>query len=651
MTTAESRDGFDDFTVLNPTLYQRPEAAERESGGDYTEHYTLKGTVGVGGVGRVLLAFDERIGREVAIKEMLDAGSSADTGFRARFLREARITGRLEHPGIVPIYDVGTSRRGSPYYVMRFVRGDTLARALADCNKEVPEQALARRLQLLDRLIDVCEAMAYAHSRGVIHRDLKPGNIVLGPFGETIILDWGLAKVAGEADARPARTTGQAPEDDEELTQVGDVLGTPAYMAPEQVDARFGTVDARTDVFALGSILFVLLMGRPALQGGSREILERIRSGEPMPSSRRAGVAAPRELTAICDKALNCDPAHRYRDAGELAAELRAYRDGRLVSTYAYSRRELLRRFVSRNRLPIVAGALVLLAILAGAGLAFQFALEADRARELAQTESVLARQAQQRAEATLAEVSRIANSNLVMAQQVGAALVDDLGALRGDMEQIAALKPPVADRAAVTPLLEGLMSRNRALESLAATVAPGRITAVVPDRYAGALGADTSGLEHNILCLERKEPIMSRVYPAPEGFLAITLVIPVLNAGGVEGFLSARVKPAEFLRRMLPPGAETERRKVWIIQDDGLILYDSNAQEIGNNLFRPEAYARVPGLHELADAIAGQPTGVGHYRSDDGVGASRNQLASWVMAAPTANRSWKVVVLEDWSG
>ncbi|MGH8573248.1 MAG: serine/threonine-protein kinase, partial [Gammaproteobacteria bacterium] len=197
-----------------------------------TEHYSLRGEVGAGGVGRVLLGFDERIGREVAIKEMHADAESMDPRIHARFLREAQITGRLEHPGIVPVYDLGTTAKGSPFYVMRLVRGDTLSKALAACTAGRAEAQLAKRLQLLGTFIDICEAMAYAHSRGVVHRDLKPGNVVLGAFGETILLDWGLAKLAAEADAAAVGTVRIADERPADLTRQGAIMGTPAYMAP-----------------------------------------------------------------------------------------------------------------------------------------------------------------------------------------------------------------------------------------------------------------------------------------------------------------------------------------------------------------------------------------------------------------------------------
>jgi eukaryotic-like serine/threonine-protein kinase len=164
-----------------------------------------------------------------------------DPRIHARFLREAQITGRLEHPGIVPVYDLGTTAKGSPFYVMRLVRGDTLSKALAACTADRAEAELAKRLQLLGTFIDICEAMAYAHSRGVVHRDLKPGNVVLGAFGETILLDWGLAKLAAEADAAAAGTVRITDETPADLTRQGAIMGTPAYMAPEQLDPRFGT--------------------------------------------------------------------------------------------------------------------------------------------------------------------------------------------------------------------------------------------------------------------------------------------------------------------------------------------------------------------------------------------------------------------------
>ncbi|MGH8585804.1 MAG: serine/threonine-protein kinase [Gammaproteobacteria bacterium] len=305
---------------------------------------------GPGASGACSFGFDERIGREVAIKEMHADAESMDPRIHARFLREAQITGRLEHPGIVPVYDLGTTAEGSPFYVMRLVRGDTLSKALAACTAGRAEAQLAKRLQLLGTFIDICEAMAYAHSRGVVHRDLKPGNVVLGAFGETILLDWGLAKLAAEADAAAAGTVRIADERPADLTRQGAIMGTPAYMAPEQLDPGFGDIDPRTDVFALGCILYQLLVGHAPLVGDVYSILAALGSPQPMPSAREAQAPVPPELVAICDKAMRKDQAVRYRDAAELAAELRAYRDGRLVNTYAYSRGELLRRSVARNK-------------------------------------------------------------------------------------------------------------------------------------------------------------------------------------------------------------------------------------------------------------------------------------------------------------
>jgi serine/threonine-protein kinase len=642
---------FDDYTVLKLRLDAGKDA--RGSTGDYrlTDHYSLCGTVGKGGVGRVLLGFDERIGRQVAIKEMLASNEAVDSTIRLRFLREAQITGRLEHPGIVPVYDMGTTSQGAPYYVMRLVRGQTLAEALSACNSEMPERALAKRLQLLDRLIDVCEAMAYAHSKGVVHRDLKPSNIVLGQFGETIILDWGLAKIGIETDVvRRAVPDASEEAESDDLTQVGEILGTPAYMAPEQVDHRYGEVDARTDVFALGCILYHILVGRPPLKGSLSSIIEQLKSKAPLPSSRKAPIPAPPELTAICDKALAKDKLRRFRDAAELTEELRAFRDGRLVHTYAYSRSELLHRFVARNKAVLSAGLAVMLAVVIGAGLAVDFAMDAREAREIAVAESNLAIQARQRAETALADVTRISNENLTAADQIAEDILNAIAAVRNSMEQLAKSVRNVGNRKAMTTLLTSLLTRYPDTELFAATLAPGRITAVAPEKYAQTVGADTSQLEHNRLVMELAEPVLSRVYEAPEGFDAVTLVVPIKRGKNIPGFLSARFKAAEFLGRLLPAGLQTQERGVWIIQDDGLILYDTDTDEIGENLFREERFDEIPELRQLARQIADQEAGVGYYHSPaHGSGRQSNRIAAWQTIRPTDNRSWKVVVLERW--
>ncbi|HYE33869.1 serine/threonine protein kinase [Methylocaldum sp.] len=642
---------FDDYTVLNVQL--NPEQGRQEFKADYrfTDHYSLCGTVGSGGVGRVLLGFDERIGRQVAIKEMLAPNEAIDSTIKRRFLREAQITGRLEHPGIVPVYDMGTTSRGSPYYVMRLVRGQTMAEALSACNSEQPEQALAKRLQLLDRLIDVCEAMAYAHSKGVVHRDLKPSNIVLGQFGETIILDWGIAKIGTEADVfRKAVPETSTEADSEGLTQVGEILGTPAYMAPEQVDHRYGEVDAKTDVFALGCILYHILVGRAPLKGSLSSIVERLKSRAPMPSSREGPVPAPAELTAICDKALAKDKLRRFRDATELTDELRAFRDGRLVHTYAYSRGELMRRFVARNKTALAAGLAVMVAIVIGAGLAVDFAMDARKAREIAVAESDQAIQARHRAETALADVTRISNDNLTAADQIAEDILNAIGAVRDGMEELAGTVRAVGDRKAMTPLLTSLLTRYPGAELFAATLAPGKITAVAPAKYAQAIGADTSQFEHNRLVMELAEPVLSRVYEAPEDFDAVTLVVPVKRGKNIPGFLSARFKAAEFLGRLLPAGLQTRERAVWIIQDDGFILYDTDTAEIGENLFREERFNEIPELRQLAKQIADQEAGVGYYHSSNHAnGPASHRIASWQTIRPTENRQWKVVVLEQW--
>jgi hypothetical protein len=301
--------------------------------------YRLTRVHAEGGLGRVWLARDSELNREVALKE-IRPDHAGDPDARQRFLKEAQITGQLEHPGIVPVYEFARRQEdGQPYYVMQFVRGRTLRDAIAEHHRR-PGGGFADRLglrALLDAFLKVCQTVAYAHSRAVVHRDLKPDNVVLGAFGEAVLLDWGLATVVD----RPEASTG--PADASALVDLsGDavalktlgLVGTPAYMAPEQVECLHDRIDARTDVYALGGILFEILTGRPPAEGTTTaEVFRKILDGA-IPRVRDLAPAADRALEAVCAKALSRDRADRYPGATDLAEDVRRWMAGESVSVY-----------------------------------------------------------------------------------------------------------------------------------------------------------------------------------------------------------------------------------------------------------------------------------------------------------------------------
>jgi tetratricopeptide (TPR) repeat protein len=333
------------------------------------ENYAVEGEFARGGMGRILSARDRRLDRAVALKE-LQAGATHEA---PRFVREALVTARLQHPAIVPIYEAGRWPDGAPFYAMKLVSGrslDTLIRQAA---------GLPERLALLPHLLAVAEAVAYAHSQRVIHRDLKPANVLIGAFGETVLLDWGLAKdlsrpSAADAGADPAaaRATGARDE-----TLVGSVLGTPAYMPPEQ--ARGQSVDERADVYALGAMLYYLLVGAPPHSGTTvQEVLAAAASQPPAPVESREP-AAPGDLVALVTKAMDPDPARRYATAADLAADLRRFQTGQLVSAHRYSPAELLRRWLRQHRAAVTVAAVASLTL--AAAIAVGFVATARQAR------------------------------------------------------------------------------------------------------------------------------------------------------------------------------------------------------------------------------------------------------------------------------
>jgi serine/threonine-protein kinase len=360
-----------------------------------------------GGLGKVLVARDGELNRDVALKEIKP--EYAENGqARARFLAEAEITGGLEHPGIVPVYGLGTYPDGRPFYAMRFIHGDSLLEAIERFHRtdgksqKAGERALALR-GLLRRFVDVCNAVAYAHSRGVIHRDLKPANVMLGPYGETLLVDWGLAKpLPAEAGTMSPPEGFLWPSSGEGVrTQAGAVVGTPGYMAPEQ--ASGGAVGSPADVYSLGVMLYHLLAGTVPF-GGSEvgDVLRRVAQGQHRPA-REVNPAVPPALSAICHKAMALEPAQRYGMAKELAADVERWLADEPVSAYREPWAARLARW-GRHHRPLVASAS---ALLLTAVVALALGIVAVN-REKKRTEGALAAESQARkhARAALDEMS-----------------------------------------------------------------------------------------------------------------------------------------------------------------------------------------------------------------------------------------------------
>ena len=298
-----------------------------------------------GGLGEVFLAEDTELNRRVALKE-IQAKHANNPVSRRRFLAEAEITGNLEHPGVVPVYGLGTRPDGRPCYAMRFIKGEDLASAIRKFHSgSSPTFTGLEFRRLLRKLIDVCHTVAYAHSRGVLHRDLKPGNVMIGPFGETLVMDWGVAKLidgseGGEIAAREQLSTA-SDEDGRRLeaengaaTLIGHAVGTPAYMSPEQAAGQLDALGPASDVYSLGATLYVILTGRAPFQGTVNDVLPMVRAGK-FVATRRHKPQVPEALDAICRSAMALCPGQRYQSAMSLAADIERWLADEPVSAWS----------------------------------------------------------------------------------------------------------------------------------------------------------------------------------------------------------------------------------------------------------------------------------------------------------------------------
>ncbi len=336
----------------------------------------------VGGLGEVFVAEDNQLLREVALKQIKPRYAD-DANSRARFIQEGEITGRLEHPGIVPVYGMGVYADGRPFYAMRFIQGASLADAIDKFHRRCGTEGASGVEQiefrkLLNCFVNVCNAIEYAHSRGVLHRDLKPGNIMLGKFGETLVVDWGLAKVVG----RPEKAEAGAGEKTLQLalggsgsspTQIGSALGTPRYMSPEQAAGRLDDLRPQCDVYSLGATLYCLLCGKPPFTdrpaSNLAELLRRVESGDLVPQSP-LGLSGdgsrfpiPRPLEAICLKAMALQPDDRYPSAKSLADDVEHWLADEPIAALPEGASARVARWVRRRRAWALAAAVSLCAV------------------------------------------------------------------------------------------------------------------------------------------------------------------------------------------------------------------------------------------------------------------------------------------------
>jgi tetratricopeptide (TPR) repeat protein len=383
-----------------------------ETRGAVASRYQSRREIGRGGMGAILEVFDEDLRRSLAMKVMLSEARGSTLGENppvepaklARFLEEAQVTGQLDHPGIVPVHELGLDANGQVYFTMRLVRGRNLEAILRLVPRGEEGWSTTRAVGLL---LKVCEAMAYAHSKGVVHRDLKPANVMVGQFGEVYVMDWGLARVSGREDrhdlrlrpqserptdaVRPDRREDAAGESSENLyTMDGDIMGTPSYMAPEQARGRLEAIGEASDVYSVGAMLYRLLTGVAPYNDASDsvrplEIVERIYAGAPSEVELLAP-NAPAELAAICSKAMAREPEQRYANMLALAEDLRAFLEGRVVGAFETGAVAEARKWIRRNK--ALAGALAATVVALVAGLAASIVLgrRASANAELAET-------------------------------------------------------------------------------------------------------------------------------------------------------------------------------------------------------------------------------------------------------------------------
>jgi serine/threonine protein kinase/WD40 repeat protein len=430
-----------------------PASPAREAAG-VSQRFRILRPHARGGLGQISVACDEELHREVALKE-LRQHLADDADSRVRFVREAEITGNLEHPGVVPVYGLGQYADGRPFYAMRFIHGDSLDEAIEQYHRSGASQDMSERgslelRKLLGRFIDVCNAVAYAHSRGVLHRDLKPGNIMLGKYGETLVVDWGLAKPTGQREGRKdsgEKTFRPQSVDSSEPTRLGSAVGTPAFMSPEQAAGRIDDLGVACDVYSLGATLYCLLTGRAPITDCNMTVaLDRVQTGDfPRPRAVKSGI--PVALEAICLKAMALEPASRYGTPSLLAEDIEHWLADEPVTACRDPLGVRLRRWSRHHRTAVASLAVTLLAAVVAVCIGAILLGEANRRiqtqRDAANRNAAEARRQRDLANLSTAEafqgrgLSRLAEGDHVAGMHWLARSLKSIPHTAGDVERV----------------------------------------------------------------------------------------------------------------------------------------------------------------------------------------------------------------------
>ncbi len=369
------------FTIGKTVITLQAIAAPAAATPDLPGRYERVRHLAKGGMGEIHLAHDQQLQRHVALKVMTPK-VAASPSLARRFTQEALVLGRLDHPHIVPIHDLGTDAAGQNYYAMKYVRGTTLKDVLNGLRQGQANVVDRYPLHQLLRIYQkICDAVAYAHAKGIIHRDLKPANIMLGEYGEVFVMDWGLAKILNQPEEAPAHAAAEEGTGTEGGTRYGTVMGTPGFMAPEQAEGRLEAINQRTDIYSLGAILYHILTLRAPFTGGGPEVLAQVKAGQITPPAKLADQPnaavlvhcperrVPEALAAVAMEALACDPAKRYPAVEALQRDIAAWQSGYAPRAEHAGRLRQFRLSIRRNG-PLAAAASII--VLLGVALGWQ---------------------------------------------------------------------------------------------------------------------------------------------------------------------------------------------------------------------------------------------------------------------------------------